>query len=217
VECMEREIDAVREAGLAGVVFGASLPPNDCLDTKVLTRLMRRSQGMGTTLHRAFDLVPNLADAVTVASELGFERILTSGRAVRAIDGIDDLVEAFRLAAANSNNIQIMPGSGLCPETLPALLARIHDAAAEGVVVHEIHSSCSSSSSSTTADQDQGDQKTEEAEAGVVAGAGAPSSAGASRLGFETAATRRRTNLAVVRKMKELCMMYNVQHTNDHL
>lgn len=38
-----------------------------------------RSKGLGTTLHRAFDLVPNMEIAVQQAIALGFERILTSG------------------------------------------------------------------------------------------------------------------------------------------
>lgn len=76
------------------------------------------------TLHRAFDLVPRLEEAVTLEASLGFERILTSGRAPTALEGVDDLVETFRLAAAASNNrqIAIMPGSGVRVETLAALL-----------------------------------------------------------------------------------------------
>ena len=36
-------------------------------------------QGMGKTLHRCFDLVPDMNEGIETAITLGFERILTSG------------------------------------------------------------------------------------------------------------------------------------------
>ena len=55
LDCMYREIDAVRAAGLAGVVLGASRP-DGTLDTAMLEKLSRHASGLGTTLHRAIDL-----------------------------------------------------------------------------------------------------------------------------------------------------------------
>ncbi|RCW86197.1 copper homeostasis protein CutC [Phyllobacterium bourgognense] len=131
IDAMLREIDVMRAAGLAGVVFGANLT-NGELDYTTLERLVRQCGGLGVTLHRAFDLVPDLAEAVSMAIELGFERILTSGRSPTARDGVDDLEATFELAAGR---IKIMPGSGVNIGNIGVLWDRIP--------FSEIHSSCS--------------------------------------------------------------------------
>ncbi|PRD45109.1 copper homeostasis protein CutC [Phyllobacterium phragmitis] len=131
IDQMLREIDAVRATGLAGVVFGAS-KPDGSLDDHVLDRLKRHATGLGTTLHRAFDLVPDIDEAVRIAFHTGFERILTSGRAPTALEGLDDLERTF---AAADGNIAIMPGSGLTADNVGTLLARLP--------ITELHASCS--------------------------------------------------------------------------
>ncbi len=131
IDAMLREIDVVRTAGLAGVVLGANLA-DGTLDHTTLERLMRQCQGLGVTLHRAFDLVPDLNEALDLAIALGFERILTSGRALTGMEGIDDLERTFKRA---SGRITIMPGSGVNIGNVDALLDRIP--------FTEIHSSCS--------------------------------------------------------------------------
>jgi len=128
---MLRDIDAVRAAGLAGVVFGANRLDGS-LDAHALARLSRHSLGLGTTLHRAFDLVPDIDEAVRIAVDIGFERILTSGRAPTALEGLDDLEKIF---AAADGKITIMPGSGLTAENVNNLRSRLP--------INEIHASCS--------------------------------------------------------------------------
>ncbi len=61
---MRAEIDAVRSAGLAGVVLGASRP-DGMLDGSMLQALAEHAKGLGLSLHRAFDCVPDehLAEA----------------------------------------------------------------------------------------------------------------------------------------------------------
>lgn len=127
---MRRDIDAVRAAGLAGVVLGAS-EPRGGLDAEALTRLSAHAAGLGTTLHRAFDLVPDSSEALALAIELGFERILTSGGAARAELALAPLAALVQAAAAR---IAIMPGAGVRPENAAAIIA------ATGA--REIHASC---------------------------------------------------------------------------
>lgn len=130
IDAMLHEIDAVRSAGLAGIVFGANLADGQ-LDHTTLERLMRHSDGLGITLHRSFDLVPDLAEAVDLAADLGFERILTSGRSLTALAGIDDLERTFEIS---NGRIKVMPGSGINISNASILLDRI--------AFGEIHSSC---------------------------------------------------------------------------
>ena len=130
IDVMLADIGAARTAGLAGVVLGASLPDGR-LDRMVLQMLVKAAEGLDMTLHRAFDLVPNIPDAVEVAVELGFSRILTSGAEKTAMDGLSGLKQA---AEAAKGRISIMPGSGVSAANASALLA---------LKVTELHASCS--------------------------------------------------------------------------
>ena len=129
---MLADIDAVRTSGLAGVVLGASRP-DGTLDAGMLRRLSRAAEGLGRTLHRAVDLVPDVGGATETAIDLGFERILSSGGQRSALDGIEGL-RAIHQAARG--RLSVMAGSGLTPDNVGALLA--------AVPVDEVHSSCAS-------------------------------------------------------------------------
>jgi copper homeostasis protein len=130
LDTMLADIDAVRGAGLAGVVLGASRADGR-LDVTMLERLIRHADGLGTTLHRAFDLVPDFAEAIETAIELGFERILTSGGMATALEGSDNIAAAYEAARGR---IGIMAGAGLSPGNVRDLLSV--------VPVAEVHSTC---------------------------------------------------------------------------
>lgn len=126
---MEADIGAARLAGLAGVVLGANLPDGR-LDMRTLQRLVAKADGMGLTLHRAFDLTPDKPEALEQAVDLGFHRVLTSGGARRAIDGLPVIAA---LMAQAEGRIGIMPGSGITAASAPALA---------GLPLREVHASC---------------------------------------------------------------------------
>lgn len=132
-QLMLHEIDAVAAAGLQGVVLGASLPDGR-LDRDTLARLVRRAAGHGLrcTLHRAIDLCPDLAQATALAIELGFERILTSGGARSAPEGLAGLRRCFEAAAGR---IAIMPGAGINADNVDLLRASLP--------LTDVHASCS--------------------------------------------------------------------------
>jgi len=130
IDVMLADIVAARNAGLAGVVLGASLPDGR-LDRFVLETLAKAANGLDLTLHRAFDLVPDFTEAVEIAVKLGFARILTSGGARTAIEGRQGLAQAV---AAAKGRISIMPGSGVSADNAADLLA---------LGVTELHASCS--------------------------------------------------------------------------
>lgn len=116
---MTADIMAAREVGLAGVVIGAS-NPGGTLDEAMLSRLIGHAKGLGVTLHRAFDLVPDMDAALEQAVELGFERILSSGGHPKAMDGADTL---RRIVEQAGDRIIIMPGSGIRAGNLLEILA----------------------------------------------------------------------------------------------
>lgn len=129
-EVMLADIHAAREGGLAGVVLGASRTDGG-LDVDLLKTLSERAGAMGRTLHRAFDLVPDPAEALEQAIELGFERILTSGFAVKTPDGVAVL---RRLVEQANGRISIMAGSGITPANVAEIVRQ--------TLVTEVHASC---------------------------------------------------------------------------
>jgi copper homeostasis protein len=131
LDAMRRDIDAVRAAGLAGVVFGANRD-NGELDADVLAPLIAHAQGLGVTLHRAFDLVPNFDAGLELAIDLGFERVLTSGGAQTAVAGGERIAA---LAAQARGRIAMLAGGGINPANAADLIARTG--------VTEVHGSCS--------------------------------------------------------------------------
>ena len=128
---MRADIAAVRAHGLEGVVLGAGLPDGR-LDLDMLKALVQASQGLGMTLHRAFDLVPDIEEAVKAAIALGFDTILTSGRAPSAPAGLGDLVKIHQVAAGR---LAIMAGAGINADNVCTILA--------AVPLEAVHGSCS--------------------------------------------------------------------------
>lgn len=126
---MEADIATARAAGLAGVVLGCSLPDGR-LDLQALRRLKDAAGTLDCTLHRAFDLVPDQAEALEQAVSLGFRRILTSGGELTAEAGAERIAA---LLAQARGRISIMPGSGISPANAARFVAM-------GAV--ELHASC---------------------------------------------------------------------------
>ena len=131
LEVMRKDIDAVRQAGLAGVVFGANLADGR-LDEDALRLLVDQAAGLEIALHRSIDLTPDPLAAMEIAIEFGIHTILTSGGRNNAADG-SEVIAAMRKQAAG--RIEILAGGGVKPENVAALIA------ATGV--RSVHGSCS--------------------------------------------------------------------------
>ena len=116
---MEQEIRHIRDMRFAGVVFGAGSEAG--LDVPALQRLAGAASGLGKTLHRVVDLLPDRRPILALVRGLGFERMLTSGGRPTAVEALDELRDLVAMAPAG---LSIMPGSGVRPETLPTILAR---------------------------------------------------------------------------------------------
>jgi len=127
---MLRDIEACEKAGLAGMVIGA-VDDQYALDREFLAAALE-STSLPATLHRAIDTVRNYEQAVEDAIALGFERILTSGKADKAELGMDRLASAVRIA---SGRISIMAGSGVNAANATRILKHTG--------VAELHASCS--------------------------------------------------------------------------
>ncbi len=130
MDIMLHDIDRCRHYGLAGIVIGIT-HENGALDHKKLERLMEQAEGMGVTLHRAFDVTPDTSEALELAIDLGIERILTSGQRETALEGALNIRNVIEQAAGR---ISIMPCSNVNPASVDSLFKIF--------TVNEIHSSC---------------------------------------------------------------------------
>ena len=128
---IRRDIDAAREYGLAGVVIGANLPDGQ-LDLAALEVIVEHGKGLGLSLHRSFDLVPDQSVALEAAIALGFERVLTSGGALTAQAGAERIAALVEQA---DGRIGILAGAGVKPGNVAELVQRTG--------VREVHGSFS--------------------------------------------------------------------------
>jgi copper homeostasis protein len=120
IDVMRRDIDAAREAGLAGVVIGANLA-SGALDEKITARLAQHASGLELTLHRSVDLMPRPLEAVDIAIALGFRTILTSGGQLKAPDGAETVAA---MVARAGDRLEILGGSGLTPGNVAAFIQK---------------------------------------------------------------------------------------------
>ena len=120
IDVMRRDIDAVRAAGIAGVVIGASLPTWH-LDEKTIARLAAHAEGLELTLNRTIDMSPEPLAGVDMALQLGFRSILTSGGSLKAPDGAETIAAMVQRAGGR---LEILAGSGLNPDNVRALIEK---------------------------------------------------------------------------------------------
>lgn len=109
VRTMLQDIEIAKNLGVDGVVFGCLTPEGD-IDLPVMARLMKASQGLSVTFHRAFDVCRNPKKALEEIIKLGCNRILTSGQQPNAELGIPLLQELNEQAAGR---ITLLAGCGV--------------------------------------------------------------------------------------------------------
>lgn len=124
------DIAAVRAAGLAGIVFGATDAAGRP-DRDALAWLRDWADGLPMVMHRAIDIAPDIDEALEAAIEFGFCRVLTSGGAAMAVEGVDGI---SRLSRRADGRITIMAGGGVEPAAAALLM---------GAGAQDLHGSCS--------------------------------------------------------------------------
>lgn len=120
VKTMVSDIMALRQLGADGVVIGALTAEGD-VDMDACRRMVDAAQGMSVTFHRAFDRCRCAEEALEQVIALGCNRVLTSGQAATAFEGIDMLQ---RLVSQAAGRIVIMPGCGVNAGNAAEILRR---------------------------------------------------------------------------------------------
>jgi copper homeostasis protein len=109
IAVMQRDIAAALQAGAEGVVFGALLPDGS-IDEPGCRALRDAAKDREVVFHRAFDVTPDPFRALDQLIDLGFTRVLTSGRGATALEGATTLK---RLVEQARGRIEILPGGGI--------------------------------------------------------------------------------------------------------
>ncbi|MCC8018859.1 MAG: copper homeostasis protein CutC [Rikenellaceae bacterium] len=121
-EAMLEDVRFCGRTGCDGIVTGV-LTPEGAVDTARCRELaaLAASLGMKAAFHRAFDVCGDPDSALEDIIGIGFIRILTSGGAAAAPEGVTEL---RRLVQKAAGRIAIMPGGGVTPENAAGILHR---------------------------------------------------------------------------------------------
>ncbi len=109
LETMAAQIREAVSLGADGIVTGALTPGSD-VDEAAMRPLIEASQGLPVTFHRAFDRCCHPFAAMERIAALGCRRILTSGQAPSAEEGMPLLRE---LQDRAPRGLIILPGGGV--------------------------------------------------------------------------------------------------------
>jgi len=134
-EVIRRDMDAALAEGASAVAVGC-LTKGRKIDIERSGLLAEQAGQHRAVFHRAFDLLRDPLAGLFTLIELNFARVLTSGGAPTAIEGID--VISSLIDAANGQ-IEVLPGGGIRPENAAKLIkrtgcAQIHGSFSESVL-----------------------------------------------------------------------------------
>ena len=117
---MRLDIEAARMLGADGVVIGA-LTPDGRVDEEQTRVLMDAAGALPVTFHKAFDHTRDRAEALETLMRLRVERVLTSGGAVTALEGAEEIAALVRRAAGQ---IVVMAGGKVREDSVQELVHR---------------------------------------------------------------------------------------------
>lgn len=126
-EIMQRNIAVAKRLGADGVVFGL-LNLDGTVDIDRTRKLVDMARPLAVTFHRAFDMTPDLLQALEDICMAGVDRLLTSGGSQTAPQGSEMIAKLVQKAGGR---IAVMPGSGIKPENARSLV--------EQTGVREVH------------------------------------------------------------------------------
>lgn len=118
LDAMRLDILTAKDLGAAGVVLGLLLPDGS-IDRDHTAELIALARPLSVTFHKGFDTVPDPLNAFRTLRELGVDRVLTSGQAPTAVDGLPLL---SRLLELTETRPTILAGGRITEADLPRLI-----------------------------------------------------------------------------------------------
>lgn len=124
IDLVAADVRDIVRRGAGGVVVGA-LRADGQIDIEVMRCWAEAAEGADVVFHRAIDTLADPVAVIDELAELGIRRVLTSGGAVRSIDGLETITALVRRSAGR---VQIMPGGGVRVDDVAAFVAAGVDA-----------------------------------------------------------------------------------------
>lgn len=118
LDVMRAEIDAIAAAGADGFVFGVSKRDGQ-VDVERTHELVKRCHGLPVVFHRAIDIAPDPFEALDAIVDAGCVRVMTSGGAHTAPEGIERIVAMHEYAGGR---VTVMPGGAIRADTFHEVL-----------------------------------------------------------------------------------------------
>jgi copper homeostasis protein len=127
LDVMRRDIVAAHGLGADGVVIGA-LRADGTIHSSQTRWLVEAAGPLSVTFHRAFDFAPNAEEALEAIVAAGVSRVLSSGGAPTAFEGVPVLASLVRRAA---DRLVVMAGGSIRENNVGDIVA--------GTGVREVH------------------------------------------------------------------------------
>jgi copper homeostasis protein len=127
---MRRDVELASELGVAGVVLGV-LDADDRVDAGATRMLVDVAGALPVTFHRAIDRTPDILSAAETLASLGVARVLTSGAAPTAIEGVETLASLVRRVG---DRLGIVAGGGVRSDNAHDIVTRSG--------VRDVHARC---------------------------------------------------------------------------
>lgn len=118
IQMMAAQIEELRRWGSNGFVIGC-LNAEGNLDKNAMEPLLKASQNMCLTLHRAIDVSQDPCRTYLDAGELGIDTVLTSGAAANSLLGMDMIGRLLQLRDTHHGS-EVLIGGGVKAEVITA-------------------------------------------------------------------------------------------------
>lgn len=122
IESMKEDILVAKSLGVQGIVLGVLTKDRE-LDLSSLQYLIEAAKPMKITFHKAIDEMENPLEAIPKLIELGCNRILTSGKQERALEGVPLLNKMIEKA---NGKIIIVAAGKVTSENIKECSEKIH-------------------------------------------------------------------------------------------
>ena len=120
LKLIEQEIEFAKSFPISGIVVG-HLSTTFQPDSLLLKEWRDQCANLELTFHRAFNYVSDPFSALDMLVDAGFDRILSSGQASNALQGINQL-QSWQ--SYLDNKLEIMPGGGIHHNNAPHFLEK---------------------------------------------------------------------------------------------
>ncbi|MDX1925730.1 MAG: copper homeostasis protein CutC, partial [Pirellulaceae bacterium] len=115
---MLRDLERLLASGVDGVAVGGLMTSGE-IDLGLMKELRKHTADKVLVMHRAFDQLRDQAGGLEQLIDVGVDRVLTSGGAVTAEAGMEQLRS---LIVQSRGRIEILPGAGIRPSNALAIL-----------------------------------------------------------------------------------------------